>query len=74
MEVVLPNGEVLRTGMGALPGKDGADNPTWQSFQAAYGPYVDGIFCQSNYGIVTKMGFWLMPETGKYGKLTKMEI
>ncbi|KAH6708778.1 glycolate oxidase [Leptodontidium sp. MPI-SDFR-AT-0119] len=64
MELVLPTGEVLRTGMGALPGKDGADNPTWQSFQTAYGPYVDGIFCQSNYGIVTKMGFWLMPETG----------
>ncbi|KIY02775.1 uncharacterized protein Z520_01240 [Fonsecaea multimorphosa CBS 102226] len=64
MELVLPTGELLRTGMGAMPGKDGADNPTWQSFQAAYGPYVDGIFSQSNYGIVTKMGFWLMPEVG----------
>ncbi|KIW69393.1 hypothetical protein PV04_05272 [Phialophora macrospora] len=64
MELVLPTGELLRTGMGAMPGKDGGDNPTWQSFQAAYGPYVDGIFSQSNYGIVTKMGFWLMPETG----------
>ncbi|KPI46104.1 Vanillyl-alcohol oxidase [Cyphellophora attinorum] len=46
-----------------MPGADGADNDCWQSFQAAYGPYVDGIFSQSNYGIVTKMGFWLMPET-----------
>ncbi|KAI1612453.1 glycolate oxidase [Exophiala viscosa] len=64
MELVLPTGEVLRTGMGAMPGKNGADNPTWQSFQAAYGPYVDGIFSQSNYGIITKMGFWLMPATG----------
>lgn len=63
MEIVLPDGEVMRTGMGAMPGKDGADNPCWQSFQAAYGPYVDGIFSQSNFGIVTKMGFWLMPET-----------
>lgn len=63
MELVLPTGELLRTGMGAMPGKDGADNPTWQSFQAAYGPYVDGIFSQSNYGIITKMGFWLMPAT-----------
>ncbi|KIW74951.1 hypothetical protein Z517_11722 [Fonsecaea pedrosoi CBS 271.37] len=61
MELVLPTGELLRTGMGAMPGPNGADNPTWQSFQAAYGPYVDGIFSQSNYGIVTKMGFWLMP-------------
>lgn len=62
MEVVLPSGEVLRTGMGALPGENGEDNPTWQSFQPAYGPYNDGIFSQSNYGVVTKMGFWLMPE------------
>ncbi len=63
MELVLPDASLMRTGLGAMPGKDGADNPCWQSFQAAYGPYVDGIFSQSNYGIVTKMGFWLMPET-----------
>jgi hypothetical protein len=63
MEIVLPNGDLLRTGMGALPGKDGADNPTWESFQHAFGPSVDGIFSQSNFGIVTKMGFWLMPAT-----------
>ncbi|KIJ54475.1 vanillyl alcohol oxidase [Sphaerobolus stellatus SS14] len=63
MEVVLPTGEVVRLGMGALPGKDGVDNPTWQSFQYGYGPYSDGIFTQSNFGIVTKMGFWLMPGT-----------
>ena len=62
MEIVLPTGELLRTGMGALPGKDGADNPTWQSFQNAFGPKIDGIFSQSNFGIVTKMGFWLLHE------------
>ncbi|OIW27080.1 glycolate oxidase [Coniochaeta ligniaria NRRL 30616] len=60
-EVVLPNGELLRTGMGALPGPNGADNPTWQSFQHAYGPSIDGIFSQSNFGIVVSMGFHLMP-------------
>ncbi|KIJ23712.1 vanillyl alcohol oxidase [Sphaerobolus stellatus SS14] len=63
MEVVLPTGDIVRLGMGALPGKDNTDNPTWQSFQYGYGPYSDGIFTQSNYGIVTKMGFWLMPAT-----------
>lgn len=63
MEVVLPNGELLRTGMGAMPGKNGEDNPTWQAFQPAFGPHVDGIFSQSNFGIITKMGFWLMPDT-----------
>ncbi|KAK1768193.1 putative vanilly-alcohol oxidase [Phialemonium atrogriseum] len=63
MEIVLPSGELLRTGMGAMPGPDGEDNPTWQSFQHAFGPSVNGIFSQSNFGIVTKMGFHLMPET-----------
>lgn len=61
MEIVLPNGELLRTGMGALPGEDGNDNRTWQSFQHAYGPSIDGLFSQSNLGVVVKMGFWLMP-------------
>lgn len=28
-----------------------------------YGPYSDGIFTHSNFGIVTKMGVWLMPKT-----------
>ena len=57
MEVVLANGEVVRTGMGALPGAK-----TWQQFKYGAGPFVDGIFSQSNFGVVTKMGFWLMPE------------
>ncbi|KAI1343470.1 glycolate oxidase [Xylariaceae sp. FL0016] len=67
MEIVLPSGELLRTGMGAMPGPRGADgededNPTWQSFQHAFGPSIDGLFSQSNFGIVTKMGMQLMPE------------
>ena len=57
MEVVLANGEVVRTGMGALPG-----NNTWQLFKYGFGPFVDGLFTQSNFGVVTKMGVWLMPE------------
>lgn len=56
MEVVLANGEVLRTGMGALPGAQ-----TWQQYRYGFGPYIDGIFSQSNFGVVTKMGFWLYP-------------
>ncbi len=61
MEVVLPTGELVRTGMGALEG-----NNTWQLFKYGYGPYVDGMFSQSNFGIVTKMGIWLMPEPPGY--------
>ncbi|ENT7183939.1 hypothetical protein ACE66B_001161 [Campylobacter coli] len=31
-----------------------------------YGSYVDGLFSQSNFGIVTKMGFWMMPKPEHY--------
>jgi len=61
MEVVLGTGELVRTGMGSMPG-----NNTWQLFKYGFGPYVDGIFSQSNFGIVTKMGIWLMPDPGGY--------
>jgi len=57
LEAVLPNGEVIRTGMGALTGAK-----TWQSFKPGYGPAVDGLFMQSNLGVVTKAGIWLMPQ------------
>lgn len=61
LEVVLPTGRVIRTGMGALPGSD-----AWQAHPRGFGPSVDGIFRQSNLGIVTKMGIWLMPEPPSY--------
>lgn len=57
MEVVLANGDVVRTGMGALP-----DSKAWPVFHYGYGPYIDGMFSQSNFGIVTKMGFNLFKE------------
>lgn len=57
MEVVLANGELVRTGMGALP-----NSQTWGQFKMGLGPMVDGIFSQSNFGVVTKMGMWLMPQ------------
>lgn len=56
MEVVLPNGELLRTGMGAMPG-----NKSWHLYKRSLGPTLDQLFTQSNFGIVTKMGVWLMP-------------
>jgi 4-cresol dehydrogenase (hydroxylating) len=61
MEVVLPNGEVMRTGMGALPGAK-----SWQEYRYGFGPSVDGLFSQGNFGIVTKMGFWLLPQPESY--------
>jgi 4-cresol dehydrogenase (hydroxylating) len=56
LEIVLPDGDVLRTGMGGLPGSN-----TWQLFAPSYGPQPDDLFVQSNYGIVTKMGIQLLP-------------
>ena len=61
MEVVLPNGEVMRTGMGAMPG-----NRAWHCYKRSLGPSADLLFTQSNYGIVTKLGYWLMPEPEVY--------
>jgi 4-cresol dehydrogenase (hydroxylating) len=61
MEVVLANGEVLRTGMGAMPG-----NRSWHVYKRGLGPTPDQLFMQSSYGIVTKMGIWLMPQPECY--------
>ena len=57
MEVVLADASLVRTGMGAL-----ANSPTWQLYRYGFGPAWDQMFVQSNFGIVTKMGLWLMPE------------
>ena len=57
MEVVLANGELIRTGMGAM-----TDNVSWPLYKPGYGPSYDAMFMQSNFGIVTKMGVWLMPQ------------
>ena len=54
-----PNGEVMRTGMGAMPG-----NRSWHVYKRGLGPTPDQLFMQSNFGIVTKMGVWLMPVPG----------
>lgn len=70
MEVILPNGELMRTGMGAMPDPTNGSteglrpdehppNRSWQLFNYGFGPYNDGIFTQSSLGIVTKMGIWV---------------
>jgi 4-cresol dehydrogenase (hydroxylating) len=56
MEIVLANGEVVRTGMGAVEGSQ-----EWQLYRHGFGPVWEGAFTQSNLGVVTKMGVWLMP-------------
>ncbi len=57
MEVVLPQGELIRTGMGAMAG-----NKAWQHYQHGFGPDWAQMFVQSNFGVVTKAGLWMQPE------------
>jgi 4-cresol dehydrogenase (hydroxylating) len=61
LEVVLPNGDLLRTGMGAL-----TNAKAWHVYKRGYGPSLDGLFMQSNFGVVTKLGLWLMPQPECY--------
>ncbi|TIC80234.1 FAD-binding oxidoreductase [Nocardioides sp. GY 10127] len=56
MEVVLADGTLVRTGMGAK-----ADSTAFALYKGGFGPSVDGLFFQSNLGIVTKIGVWLAP-------------
>jgi len=56
LEVVLADGEVLRTGQGAIPG-----SPLWSCHRRGFGPSIDDLFKQSNLGIVTKAGVQLIP-------------
>lgn len=59
LEIVLSDGSLIRTGMGAMPNPN-ADttlppdqqtaNEFWQLFNYGFGPYNDGIFSQSSLG------------------------
>jgi 4-cresol dehydrogenase (hydroxylating) len=55
-EVVLPTGEVAETGLRRFRGARAAGLSRWGT-----GPALDGLFTQSNLGIVTAMTVWLMP-------------
>ncbi|MGD8709080.1 MAG: FAD-binding oxidoreductase [Ectothiorhodospiraceae bacterium] len=56
LEVVLPDGEIVRTGFGAFPNSRVTHLAKW-----GVGPNIEGLFSQSNLGVVTRMGIWLMP-------------
>lgn len=57
LEIMLADGQVVRTGMGAMP-----KSTCWQLFKFGYGPWVDGLFTQSDFAVVSKVGMWLMPQ------------
>lgn len=56
LEVVLPDGETIETGFSRFSGANAAPLYRW-----GLGPSLDGLFSQSNLGIVTRMTIWLMP-------------
>jgi 4-cresol dehydrogenase (hydroxylating) len=55
LEVVLADGEVVRTGGGPPNFK------AWNTYRWGTGPCLEGLFSQANFGIVTRAGVWLMP-------------
>ncbi len=61
MEVILADGTVVETGMGGVP-----NSKTSSLYKYGIGPWVDGLFTQSNFGVITKMGIWLMHEPPGY--------
>lgn len=61
MEIVLPTGECINTGFGHFAKAKSKNTYRW-----GVGPSLDGLFTQSNFGIVTKMTFWLLPKPGYF--------
>jgi 4-cresol dehydrogenase (hydroxylating) flavoprotein subunit len=57
LEIVLPTGEIIETGSARFPGAASAAVTRW-----GVGPSLDGLFSQSNFGVVTRMTVWLMPQ------------
>ena len=56
LEVVLPGGAVIETGFARYAAAKATPTYRW-----GVGPALDGLFSQSNFGVVTRMTIWLMP-------------
>ena len=55
-----------RTAKCCVPAWGDAEPEVWHQYKYGFGPLVDGLFSQSNFGIVTRMGLWLMPSPEGY--------
>jgi 4-cresol dehydrogenase (hydroxylating) flavoprotein subunit len=64
MEVILANGKVIRTGGG------GQACATWPTHKWGVGPYIEGLFTQGNFGIVTQASVWLWPKPEYFESFT----
>ncbi|MGW8392411.1 FAD-binding oxidoreductase [Pseudoduganella sp. HUAS MS19] len=58
MRIVLASGDTLETGFGHFAHATAA-----HLYPYGVGPWLDGLFTQANFGIVTSLGLWLMPQT-----------
>ena len=56
LEVVLPDGDCAETGFARFANAKAGPVYRW-----GVGPTLDGLFSQSNLGVVTRMTVWLMP-------------
>lgn len=65
IEVVLGNGKLLKTGYGHF--KNASANYLYPD---GLGPSLNGMFSQSNYGIVTKAAIALVPKCEVHGAIT----
>jgi len=61
LEVVCGSGQIIKTGFRRL----GEESPLAHSHPFGLGPMLDGLFFQSNFGIVTSACFKLMPRRPK---------
>ncbi|ETN42938.1 uncharacterized protein HMPREF1541_02096 [Cyphellophora europaea CBS 101466] len=57
LEAMLADGDLVRTGQFAIP-----DSPNAHLSKFSFGPSIEGLFLQSNLGVVTKLGIWLTPQ------------
>ena len=55
-EIVLSDGSIIESGFGAY-----SNSQAQHVFKYGVGPSLDGLFSQSNFGIITRMTVWLMP-------------
>jgi 4-cresol dehydrogenase (hydroxylating) len=61
LQVVLANGQCIQTGSSRFRNAE-----TGSLYRWGLGPVLDGLFTQSNFGIVVGMSVWLMPAPERF--------
>ncbi|KAJ9132446.1 Vanillyl-alcohol oxidase [Pleurostoma richardsiae] len=61
IEVMLADGDVIRTGQFGI-----SNSPSAFVSKFTFGPSVEGLFLQSNLGVVTKLSIWMTPQPSAF--------